>query len=305
MDVARDLPPADVVSDGASPLDGPGIFVAVGYGGRRVRSLDDGMTWVDDMALIENGGDDAYALRAVAWGNKQFVSLGFRVMTSPDGKTWHDFGANAVQQWFGSVVYAKGLYVAVGGYGLRDTSTDAVTWMDHHIDTVASHLPNGLIYDDAHGTFVSANDNGLRAFSLDGKAWTMSTGATTTTTRQLAAGNGIIVAVDGTNVALSGDGGMTWAAAPALAVRCQAIVFAQGHFLAIASGHAYTSTDGSNWTDHPVANLNAGMVVYGHGTYVLFDNLKLRRSTDGLTWAAPITLPGTNALVAITFGPSG
>ena len=64
---------------GPSPADGPGVFVAVGAGGRRIRSLDDGATWVDDMSLVANGGDDTTLLRTVAWGNHQFVAIGYRV----------------------------------------------------------------------------------------------------------------------------------------------------------------------------------------------------------------------------------
>ena len=42
----------------ASEADPPGIFVAVGYGGRTVRSIDDGATWIDDDSIVAQGGDD-------------------------------------------------------------------------------------------------------------------------------------------------------------------------------------------------------------------------------------------------------
>ncbi|MES1164825.1 MAG: hypothetical protein ABUR63_03635, partial [Verrucomicrobiota bacterium] len=315
-DVPRDMtaaevtPPADSGGGGdaqPSSLDGPGVFVGVGYGGRRVRSVDDGMTWIDDTAITAAGGDDANLLRTVGWGGGQFVALGFRVITSPNGRDWHDYGAT-IGQWIGTVVHAQGQYVGAGGYGLRGTSADGVTWVHHDIDTIATHsdMGHGLIFtSDRGGRFVSANDDGRRSHSADGKAWMFSTGALTTRTTDLAAGNGVVVGVGGTGVVVSSDAGATWTDAAQLAAAATSIVFAQGHFTATGAGHVFTSTNGTTWTDRPVAGLVSGGLAYGHGTYINVSGVRLRRSTDGVTWAAPVVLSGTNGITCVVFGPTG
>src|SRR5688572_22291212 len=45
------------VGGGGAAPEGTPIFVAVGYGGRRMSSLD-GVTWDNDIIVDPNGGDD-------------------------------------------------------------------------------------------------------------------------------------------------------------------------------------------------------------------------------------------------------
>jgi hypothetical protein len=315
VDASRESVPVPPVpidgpsTDGSSdPNESPGIFVAVGYGGRRIRSTDDGVSWTDNVQIEANGGDDNDLLRTVIWGNQEFVALGWRTMTSPDGKTWTDVGLNNLNLWVGAAAYAQGQYVALGGYGLRATSPDALTWKNHSIDTIAIHAGDALVYVSATGTFAGANDNGLRSYSTDGVTWSSSTGATATVTTELAYGGGVLVSLGGTAVAVSRDGGLTWSAGGSLGSSCQGLVFAQGHFTARASGHIFTSTDGQTWTDHPIANMAMGPIAYGHGSYVLVNGSGsgLSRSTDGLNWGAVVPIPGAgNALNWVTFGPTG
>ena len=101
-------------------------FVAVGYGGVRVRSLDLGKTWIDSQRL-GGGGDDNYLFRTVAFGKGLFVALGWQLHTSPDGKTW-TMRTKAAGQWMGGVRFGNGLFVAAGGYGQSTYSMDGLTW---------------------------------------------------------------------------------------------------------------------------------------------------------------------------------
>jgi hypothetical protein len=286
----------------APAADPPGIFVVVGYGGRTVRSTDDGVTWTDDKSLLAQGGDDKYLLRTVTWGNHEFVALGWRVMKSPDGTAWDDRG-EIIGQWIGSAVYVKGGYVAIGGYGLRVTSSDALTFQHHDIDTIASHAHDGLVFgDDQGGRFVAANDDGKRTYSTDGKTWTPGTGADTLKTSELAFGGGVFLGVGGRDVVVSKDGGATWVAGAQLPAAAQGLVFAQGHFTALSSGHVFTSADGAVWDDHAIKGISGGGLAYGHGTYVMVQGTARRRSKDGLAWDPPV-MGGTNSLEWVTFGP--
>jgi hypothetical protein len=295
-------PPGDPPDGGGSTppgVESKGVFVAVGYGSRHIRSTDDGKTWIDDAALISNGGDDNYLLRTVVYGNGEFVGLGYRAMKSADGKTWAPI-SNPFGQWIGAALWDNSRFVAVGGYGLRATSTNGTTWNDHPIDTVASHAHDSLAVGG--GRFVSANDSGKRATSADGVTWTPSTG-TQTQTSSVAYGNGVFVSLGGTKVVRSTDGGVTFTDSATLGVTARGLIFAQGHFTALAQGHVYTSNDGVTWTDHPSPAARRGMLAYGHGTYVmLVDGFLLQRSNDGITWDTPVQLKG-QGLEAITFGP--
>jgi hypothetical protein len=115
---------ADAPPRGATK--GTPTFVAVGYGGVRVRSLDLGKTWIDAQRL-GGGGDDNFLLRTIAFGQGLFVALGWQLHTSPDGKTW-TMRAKDAGQWMGGVRFGDGRFVAAGGYGESTYSIDGLTW---------------------------------------------------------------------------------------------------------------------------------------------------------------------------------
>lgn len=295
---ASDARASDAATD-APVADPPGVFLAVGYGGRRVRSVDDGKTWQDDQSLEANGGDDDKLLRTVLWGNGTFVALGWRSMTSADGKTWVDHGTT-IGQWIGSALWDGAQYVAMGGYGLRATSADAITWDQHSIDTVASHPLYGIAFGG--GRYAAVNDDGHRSTSADGKTWTYATGEDATTSTDVAFGNGVFVALGTTSTVRSQDGGKTYSAGGALSSPCAGLVFAKGQFLALADGHTFTSPDGASWTEHASPNAHQGAIAYGHGTFVMMNGNERFTSSDGVAWTS-VANDKDNALVAIAFGP--
>jgi len=190
---AGPIPDAGMTTDAAYPTDagvssvdaGSGVFVAVGYGGRTLRSLDDGLSWVDDQWLVPQGGDDVYLLRAVAYGAGQFVAVGWRVMTSPDGKTWADAGV--MSQWLGGIAYAQNAWVAAGGYGRRSHSADGVQWTDAPYDG-RTQAYRALTYDDASARWIAVGDQGVRESTSDGVTWLPATGDAGTGLGAVAAG---------------------------------------------------------------------------------------------------------------------
>jgi hypothetical protein len=295
--------PSDGATDADAQADPAGTFVAVGYGGRRMRSTDDGQSWTDDQSLEANGGDDQELLRTVAFGQGMFLAAGWQTLSSPDGKTWTALAATH-QNWFGSLVYEQSLWVAVGGYGMRLTSPDALTWTDHSIDTVAAHPHGCLTFAPGNPhAYVACNDNGVRSYSPDGTQWTVSTGAANVTSSQLAFGNGKVVGIDGANVVTSTDAGHTWTMAATLMTAGGGLVFAQGHFTYLATGAVFTSIDGVTWMQHQAAGISPSALAYGHGTYVAVRPHEWQRSTDGVTWSPAQKDASTdNAFEWVTFG---
>jgi len=299
-------PPSDAPIDATSTAveagsSRPGVFVAVGYGGRTIRSIDDGRTWVDDVSLAAKGGDDDQLLRTVLWGNGQFVALGWRVLTSPSGQGWKAQGS-VMSQWIGAAIYAKGTYVAMGGYGLRSTSVDGITWRPHAIDQVASHEHGALAFGEVQGgRFVAANDDGRRSYAADGTDWKYSAGASGVKTTLLAFGKGVFVGIGDDLVVLSSDGGSSWTLGPKLAAPVLGLVFAEDHFTAVGQNHVLTSSDGASWQDQASSTVG-GALAYGHGTYVMVRDNSIWRSSDGRTWGAASATGGANAYEWVAFG---
>lgn len=162
--------------DAAEPEDaggeGSSVIVGVGYGGVRVRSLDEGATWIDETHLSAAGEDDMELLRGAAFGAGRFVALGWRFFSSPDGATWteHD---NPHGQWAGAVAYGNGRFLASGGGGYCARSTDGMTWetcTDVSDDDGFTHVRSVLFHD---GRFYAADQRGVLRSSPDGDSWTV------------------------------------------------------------------------------------------------------------------------------------
>jgi hypothetical protein len=295
QDGARDSQkPTDVADAPAAP----GVFVAVGYGARRLRSTD-GMTWTNDVSSEANGGDDPYLLRGVAYGGHQFVAVGWRVMTSPDGITWVDHGV--MGQWLGALAWGNDMWVAVGGYGLRATSTDGVTYVDATDTGTAAYrsiafgaLGGGTWMAMGDGGRLSTTTNGttyteLSALALSGATW----------------GDGVFIGVVGANLESSSDGGVSWTVASTAPASLDSVTYADGQFVAVGSGNALTSPDGVHWSTHSEPQLG-GSITYGNGVYATCGGSCSNccwYSPDGATWS-PASVPSgdANALQSVTFG---
>ncbi|MCX4242558.1 hypothetical protein OEB96_18155 [Paraliomyxa miuraensis] len=162
----------DTDSTGEEPPPGDPVTIAVGYGGMRVRSLDDGQTWQDYAQLIPNGGDDMDLLRGAAFGEGRFVAVGWRIFSSPDGATWteHD---NPTGQWYGAAAHGNGIFMAVGGGGYCARSDDGQAWeacTDATDDGGFTHVRSLLFLD---GLFYTADANGVLRSTPDGEQWTV------------------------------------------------------------------------------------------------------------------------------------
>ncbi len=156
---------------GSAQPSGKPTFVAVGYAGRRVRSLDLGATWTDEQ-MLGGGGDDEFLLRAVGFGQGVFVALGWKILSSPDGKTWTE-QPNPQHQWLGGVQFGGGSFLATGGYGYCASSVDGLTWK------ACKSIPNNEASRSlafGAGKFVTATDPGNWFESIDGYGWLLVSG---------------------------------------------------------------------------------------------------------------------------------
>jgi hypothetical protein len=288
-------------SSDAAADDPEGVFVAVGYGGRRIRSTDDGLTWTDDQVTEpDGGGDDMELLRTVAYGDGKFLAAGWKNWSSSDGQTWTALPATK-QNWFGALAHTGSRWVAVGGYGMRLESADGATWKNHALDTIAAH-PHGCLV--VVGTsLVACNDNGARSWSTDGETWIYATGALDSGSSELAVGNGVVVGIGGTKLVTSTDGGKTWTAGTPFDTVGGGLVFANGHFTHLGTNAVYTSSDGNTWTKTTAMGVSPAALTFGHGTYVAVAGHTFWRSTDGTTWTSRKEALTVNSLQWVTFGP--
>lgn len=170
---------------------GQRVLLAVGYGGMRVRSLDDGLTWQDYTQLGDAGGDDFDLLRGAVWGQGRFVAAGWRIFSSEDGAQWTEH-ENPTGQWLGAVAYGNDMFLGVGGGGYCARSDDGQQWevcTDATDDGGFTHVRSVVFYD---GLFWAADGNGVLRSSPDGDVWTV----------QQNIGSPWIAVVDGEIVAL-------------------------------------------------------------------------------------------------------
>ena len=206
-----------------------------------------------------------------------------------------------------ALAYGGGIYVAVGGTSgtaSAASSTDGITWTDRSsaITALSGGSYGAITY--GNGVFIATNNGGITtSYSTNGVTWTAggnlpNVGSNYWT--NVAYGNGRFVAVQGnggasTSVAYSIDKGATWTAVPAGIGSSQTwtrVKYAQGMFVAIASGTQYcaTSPDGIVWTVR-----TTGMPSSSNWKALTFGN------PGGVpTWAAISNTSGTTGASIVT-----
>ncbi len=187
-----------VEDGGASPTGGGGqgqggssnessAIIAVGYGGLRVVSLDEGLTWTDAQSIAPNGGDDENLLRAIVWGNHLWIATGWHYMTSVDGYSWSDAGkladngilpCNIVEglAFFQGAFYATCPTYQPGGNGAVTAifrSEDGLTWGDAvSVIGLTDQTTGGHVFmTTAEDKLVVWGDTGTTYTSVDGETF--------------------------------------------------------------------------------------------------------------------------------------
>ena len=225
---------------------GKPVFVAVGYGGHRTRSLDGGLHWQDHVIDDPNGGDDKTLLRGVSYANGIFVAVGDRILTSANGAQWKQ-AAYAPPSFLNQACAVNDVWAAAGGNGLRVRSSNKANTWEVSVSYLEGHF-RGLAC--GNGRFVAVghrNSTGMTSVSTDGIKWTEPS-LNGNRLGRVAFGNGVFVAVgDGGRVATSTDG-QVWTDITLGSANRQMIAFSNGVFVTTEAGGFQTSPDGKTWT---------------------------------------------------------
>ena len=121
-------------SPAADIFAGEEVWVAVGYGGRRMVSTD-GENWKITAEWAQPGGDDSNNLMGLVYAQKKFVAVGGggggrsgggHVLISTDGTTWREVWEAPGR--INPIVYGDGRFVVGGPRKQLYWSTDAETW---------------------------------------------------------------------------------------------------------------------------------------------------------------------------------
>jgi len=148
-------------------------IIAVGYGGLRVVSRDDGKTWSDAVDLGDANADDENLLRAVTYGKGRWIATGWKLLYSDDGVTWaeHSMVRDEFQnqQIIEGLAYKDGYFYGAGDPGRFYRSADGLRWEPYGSRIGDTEKHTALAY--RAGKFVSYGDSNTSFESSDGMTW--------------------------------------------------------------------------------------------------------------------------------------
>lgn len=298
---------------------GPPLVVAVGYGGRRLVSVD-GVVWTGDMQDLRGNADSPRLLRDVSYGGGLVVAVGGgcsggtacsgRILTF-NGDRWAEATVPSGQGWLSGVVHGGGTWVAVGANGSILYSKDGKSW-------TAARPQMGNLRRVAHGNvggtnmFVAVGDNGLRVRSLDGIAWSDAVtgfpgadGPVSLTA--VGIGNGTVVAAGDAGRRIRSRNGVVWTDAAAGGSGIGAVVFVDGRLMAFDDPVVHVSTDdGARWSPqtqvNPPSDSVAVGMLRGSRLFVGARGAEIKTSPNGVAWTTRVNGGmDLNNITAFTF----
>ena len=156
-----------------------------------------------------------------------------------DGITWTSRTAAADNFWL-SVAYGNGLWVAVSFFGTVMTSRDGITWTSR--TSAADNAWFSVAYGNGLWVAVSNTGTGNRVMtSPDGITWTSRTAAADIFWNSVAYGNGLWVAVSDnetgniTNRVMTSPDGITWTSRTAAADNdWRSVAYGDGLWVAVS-----------------------------------------------------------------------
>lgn len=303
----------------ADALFGADLWLAVGYGGRRMTSRD-GRTWENVQQWAEKGSDDSNNLISAAWGKGKFVVVGGggfsresqagHILVSTDGVAWREVAKEAFR--VNPVVFGGERFVAGGPNRTLLWSLDGEKW-ERGAQVAAEGFPGYAIWfrlgAHGNGTFVFMGEGGGKKefywciASKDGTA--ASFRRDLPHLRALAFGAGIFVAVGEGAIVTSTDG-QEWTKQERAADEKLTWVHWTGReFLAGGGKTALVSRDGKSWQPHDLKP--PGNVLWTDGTRLIASQWpgKMSFSPDGKQWvkANELSPNGINKVIRAEVKP--
>jgi len=294
--------------------DSSGVFVAVGYGGRRISSRD-GLHWENDQCWSDVAADDDNVLFNVAYGLGRFVAVGGgakvgHIMVTKDGKDWKELPQ--CKGRVATIAFGRDRFVA-GHDGELLWSTDGETFHPGQKlgfkgsiharrsacgDTEAGYMT--VIFGDVD-LWQEKKRVSWRASTTDGETWASQT-LETPEARDVAYGSGHFVVVGPHGLVEQSHDGQNW-------MRCevpededfQAVIWTGNRFIAKGK-KTWMSEDGLTWRSeakalpcHPAwGSEKVGGVGISWGGNLFF-------STDFLDWKK-VVVPAGPSFTAVAWG---
>jgi hypothetical protein len=295
-----------------------GVFVAVGYGGRRMTSAD-GQKWENVQQWAEKGEDDSNNLMGLAYGKGKFVCVGGggwtretqagHILVSTDGKEWREVAKYPFR--VNPVLFLGDRFVAGGPAKQLLWSQDGEKWSEGETAQLPAEIPGWAFWFRG-----AAAGNGVYAFmgnaGKDQKIWWCLTSRdgqkienldfAAKGRRGLAFGAGKFVAVETDGIFTSADA-KTWQAVAAIPQdELGGIVWTGKEFLLSGKAGTYTSADGIAWK--PFGKKAPGSIVYaGDRGYIATGwPGKMSFSSDGQTWKSTGQAEPGLAVNKVVFG---
>ncbi len=301
---------------GTSLLPAADLWLAVGYGGRRMISTD-GKTWEITAEWSQPGGDDGNNLMAAVWGKGQFVVAGGggggptgagHILTSKDGREWTETLKDKSR--INPVVFGGDRFIAGKSTypsGTLIWSTDGAKWNDGAKIATKSytHFRGGAY---GNGVFVLTG-NGKK----DDKEifWAVASpdGEKITSERHDLPGQGRIVFGGGQFVMMAGNSdvglvqskdGIEWLPVELPDDAKVSWLVSTGDTLLAGNGKvAFSSRDGLKWQAFDMVAKHG--VAWSDGHRFITTNWpgKMMYSPDGKTWinGNELTANGINRVV--------
>ena len=243
----------------------------------------------------------------VARGDGLFVALvfdrsrGALVLTSRDGKTWHEGQLLTGPERLPLLVtFAGGKFVAFVGCDEVFVSTNAEEWQGGTIGGCADMAEtvwtgSELLAVGGIGGAIIASGDGLNwTLRYDGPPpyWVDAQPAGYRPLESIAWSGSLFAASGFLHLVTSTDGGAWAAIQPPKQTGYDDITWTGRRFVAVAGGTVMTSTDGVSWESHAVPNPGAfAPLIWTGADLVARSGACLYRSADGVTWTADECLP--------------
>ena len=203
---------------------------------------------------------------------------------------------------YNSVVYAQGLYVAVGQDGQIITSLDGISW--HNVDSGTKQDLTGITY--ANGNYIAVGSRGTLMKSPQGTVWqiiNLNETSNFTSIRQI---SGTIYITMATGNLYTSTDSVSWSQlSTGVTGILYSIAYGAGAYVAVGEkGLMITSTDGVIWSSNTsTAGLDLYSVSFQNNMFIATgQNTRTWYSTDGNNWnvslvdafVSSFTDPGNN-----------